>query len=138
MSGAAPLDIRVPHTIIVAGASCSGKSTLLRRMVRGELPAVAAQLGIESAAHPVTIDVTEWPSPDRPIARQLLVHYDICAQSLRRDGFNHIDDLAARSDRLAVLTLCVSPAELRRRNRARCRDTLLDLFRPPFRPLHDI
>jgi hypothetical protein len=105
--------------LLVAGPSCSGKSTLIQQLCSGELPQIAAQLrlGDPAAWHCVlpqdvaAIDGTRLP--------QVILHYDFLRSwtgagtpAYQEDGVLRVAGSAAE---VRLVTLWVPPDELRRR-----------------------
>jgi hypothetical protein len=103
--------------LLVAGPSCSGKSTLIQQLCDGELPQIAMQLrlGDPAAWHCV---LPQDVSPDRKLA-QVILHYDFLRPWTGAGTPAYQEDevlrLARSAARMTLVTLWVPPDELRRR-----------------------
>ncbi len=113
----------IDRLLLVAGPSCSGKSTLIRRLCAGELPEVAARLGMEEPAAWQCLLPNDLAgiagSGDEPRGRVIL-HYDFLRAWTggRMPDFGAEGPLqlaAATAARTTLVTLWVPPDELHRR-----------------------
>ncbi len=105
--------------LLVAGPSCSGKSTLIQRLYAGELPEMAARLRLG--------DVSAWrcalPNDLNDLATvaagKVLLHYDFLRPWTGGQtpdyGAEEPLRLAGTAAEVTLLTLWVPPAELHRR-----------------------
>jgi 2-polyprenyl-3-methyl-5-hydroxy-6-metoxy-1,4-benzoquinol methylase len=107
---------RIDRLVVVAGPTAAGKSTLISRLQREELPELAGSLGIADGA--------DWPHADsKSLAGmtqahlpRLLFHYDFLRPYLRSAKVHARDeglDVLDCADSVATLTLWVSPERLR-------------------------
>ncbi len=64
----------VRRSIIIARLFCVGKSTLMRRLRRGELPIPRRQLDIGIPDATARRDVEEWPQPQPSPDSDILFH----------------------------------------------------------------
>jgi hypothetical protein len=103
--------------LLVAGPSCSGKSTLIQRLYAGELPEVAARLGMEEpAAWQCLLPNDLAGIQDEPRGRVIL-HYDFLRAWTggRAPDFGAEGPLQLAAPRITLVTLWVPPDELHRR-----------------------
>jgi hypothetical protein len=106
----------VERLLLVAGPSCSGKSTLIQRLYSGELPEIAARLRLG--------DVSAWSCAlpndlSADASGKVLLHYDFLRPWTGGRTPDYGADeplrLAATAAEVTLLTLWVPPAELYRR-----------------------
>ena len=106
---------RIDDLAFVAGLPSAGKSTMIGRLVKGELPEVRAALGLERAA---TWKVTSpWllRDQDEPHMPAALYHYDLMRGSPEKFGsfFRDLNlDILAASQRTKAVMLWTDPAVL--------------------------
>jgi len=118
----------IDHLILVAGASCIGKTTLIKGLKRGKYSRLCKQLGID---HPDKWIITSLKAAHKttPYSGKLLIQYDCYnrrAQSL-------IHELINRSNCTTVLTLCAPPRTLIWRNTKRLASNIYKLMLDPGR-----
>ncbi len=111
----------IDQLVLIGGPSCAGKTFLQDKMSQGECPQLSKQLGIE--------DPSSWPyltTHETMMLRQpqdamerAVVHYDMYSHYSKKHGFKHLQELIDRSDKVTILTLCVSPRVLIQRNNVR-------------------
>ena len=110
--------VAIDELVVVAGPSCSGKSTLIEALLRGDAPELDAELSA-NASRPWLLaypnHISELPSGRIP---KLLFHYDFLRPWMngpynhRRDRSLDIFDCARTS---RTVTLLAAPADLLRR-----------------------
>lgn len=121
---------RIPSLVLVAGASCVGKTTFLRALESGAgappLPAEIAPAGI-APLFCTAMDLDADRS-DGAAGRTVFLHYDLFRPVTFHGGADFADDPALavldRADRLSVVTLWEPPEVLRARAIARRRRLL--------------
>jgi hypothetical protein len=131
-------DKKLRHLVVIAGPSCVGKSTVVSRLIKGELPALAESLGV---MHPETFAVVHAAAfkRDRSPAEMtgdVFLHYELTRTRFVKTGAQsdhalHILDQARRID---FLTLWEDPQTIAMRFRAKVRRSMVDaLVRLEFR-----
>lgn len=112
----------VDRLLLVAGPSCSGKSTLIQRLCAGELPEVAARLRMgDPAAWRCLLpnDLPAIPELDGEPLERVILHYDFlrpwAAGQTTDYGAEGPLRLAASAAEVTLVTLWVPPEELHRR-----------------------
>jgi SAM-dependent methyltransferase len=110
----------IGHLVIVAGVPASGKTTLIERLLAGELPDLAKALGFDNA-HKWAItgfgDVHRLAEPSIP---NLILHYNITTPMIENDLYGYesgLLDLVTAARRTSVITLWCPPDVLSQRYR---------------------
>jgi hypothetical protein len=110
----------IGHLVIVAGVPASGKTTLINKLLGGELPDLAKALSFDNA-HKWTItgfgDVHRLAEPNVP---NLILHYNITTPMVENDLYGYqsgLLDLVNAAGHISVVTLWCSPAVLSQRYR---------------------
>jgi hypothetical protein len=106
------------QVIVIGGASCTGKTTLTERLLGGQLPALAAALGVDSSARYHVLHGIDWNTVESADAQHILVQYDLTADTpLANHGRMHQAalDLLSRVQQVTILTVWEQPEELKRR-----------------------
>lgn len=121
---------RINRLIVIAGLSCSGKSTLIAALQRGELPALQQVLAMGDPLDWAYVQACDLPALKGMYARQLVLHYDIQAQRAV-NGYRFIAGLLSNTDQAAFLTLHASPEILVARNWYRLKEIAQTCVRQP-------
>ena len=101
---------------MIAGPSCVGKSTLIARLRAGELPSLAARLGLTHDSPSVSVNVSELTGfRDLPV-RQAVIH---CCLAAQQHSWPEVTRALNTTDRADFLTLWESPDQLLRRGNKR-------------------
>jgi len=111
--------VKINHLIIIGGPSASGKSFLMEKTQHGNCPRLCEQIGMTDPCSWLYIHVNKLKHIDQTNIERLVIHYDFFSQYSKPDGFNYLYDLIRNSDKIVVLTLCVSTKTLVRRNALR-------------------
>jgi len=112
---------RIHRLIVIAGLPCSGKSTLIAALQRGELPTLQQKLAIDDPLDWAYIQACDLPTLKGLYARKLVLHYDILAQR-SPTGYRFIAGLLRNTDQAVFLTLRAESKILIARNRLRLRE----------------
>jgi hypothetical protein len=116
--------------IVVAGLSCSGKSTLIAALQRGELPALQRTLEIGDPLDWAYVQACDLPTLQGMYARQMVLHYDIQAQR-SINGYRYIAGLLRNANQAVFVTLYAQPEVLVVRNWSRLKEVVLACVRQP-------
>ena len=128
--------------MLVAGLPCVGKSTLIRRLQGGELPALAGRLGLGDGSGWTFRHADQLIDVEGRFEK-LLVHYDLL-RILRRKKDRYADDRVLNAlleaSEIVLVTLWEPPPVLRQRLGRRLRENALNalvpfLRRVPFRKI---
>lgn len=112
--------IKPDRLIIVAGVSCSGKSTVIRALKSGTLPKSAAAFpGFETKDWKVMRVRDLRESRQTQTIDRLIVHYDLTAQDRGNGVFPYLDELVEKADFAMVMTVVAPPRILYQRNKKR-------------------
>lgn len=125
-----PIAFRTKQLLLIAGPPSSGKTTLLERMHRGDVPALCEQLGLGDPGAWTHVAATDLGRIQEPMIDRLVIHYDMLAQRTPH-GFRHIPELLSGSARTVILTLMADSESLSRRTRTRLIDAVTAVFRHP-------
>jgi hypothetical protein len=103
--------------VVMAGASCAGKSTLAERLLTGAMPDVASAIGLERGEHYHVLYGVDWSPSQTSRWPRTFIQYDITARTPFADrGIVRPEALEwLRNQQLVVLTVWEDPAELERR-----------------------
>ncbi len=104
---------RIDELLLVTGPTSAGKSTLIRRLLAGELGEVAKQAGLDDPASWIETDAEHLRDLGTPKIDRLLYHYDFLRPFLRGPNEHRRDrtlDVLARTRELTTLTIW-KPAE---------------------------
>lgn len=109
---------RFGHVIVMAGASCAGKTTLTERLLAGELPALSEAVALVPNGAYHVVHGRDWKRVEASASVNVLVQYDVTARTPFADE-GHVGDttlaLLNGAERLTLLTVWEHPDELRRR-----------------------
>lgn len=125
---------KVGHLIVIAGPSCSGKSTLIAALQRGELPELQKALEIEDPLDWAYVHALGLPQLSGMYAEKLVLHYDFKAQQ-SPNGYRFLAGLLRNSDNAVFLTLQVKSEVLMKRNWSRLILVMGIFIRRPRDPL---
>jgi len=116
--------------ILVAGPSCSGKTTFIACIFAGNLQLMQS-LGITNLAEWVSLEAKQLDKIELSDIRNLVLHYDLVQQYDTATDYRYIPGIFADYDDIMIITLVASPFFLLARNTWRLLNSLLDvLFRP--------
>ena len=125
--------------LIIGGPSCSGKSTVIKKLKRGELPLLRQQIGIKDPTMWRYILAKDLEKIRKPVTLQLAVHFDTWGHHTKRRS-KILRKLVSISETIVVLTLCVQPSILFIRNTLRIKKAFFSFFctKPKFKELHNL
>src|SRR5687768_2145756 len=101
--------------IFIAGPMAVGKSTLITRLMSGELEDIRRRLGVDAADEWHVLDKSELPMlrAAKPV-RKILCHYDIL-DARPEQSFRDAVEPSVVADECRVVTLWAAPATLQER-----------------------
>jgi hypothetical protein len=109
----------VDHLLLVAGPSCSGKSTLIQQLCAGELPRIAAQLRLGDPAVWSCVLPRDLEALERETLQRMILHYDFLRPWTDGGTPAYEEDevlrLAGAAAEVTLVTLWVPPDVLSRR-----------------------
>ena len=124
----AHVDSNIPQLVVVGGPSCVGKSTLLDRLARGEMPCLAESIGLSGAPELTIVHAAELKTRRQwPAAGPVLLHYELTRTRFLQ-GWAAADNALAllrRANRLDFLTLWEQPDEMHRRFEAKFKNAIV-------------
>ncbi len=103
---------------MVTGPTASGKSTLVRRLLRNEAPEVARRLAVGDGDGWAALEANRLHEPGEEELPRVLFHYDFLRPYLRSAGVHARDEALALLDgarEVAFATIFAPPEVLRRR-----------------------
>ncbi len=109
----------------MAGASCSGKSTLAERLTKGQLPGLATTLGLNSALPYYPLYGRDWDEVHDAPSDRVLVQYDLTDRNpFAEEGALRDEtlELLKQAQTVTFLTVWEYPEELERRLTNRFKD----------------
>lgn len=119
------------HLVIVAGSSCSGKTTIIREMLAGYQPALCSGLGMtQPYAQYLVIPAYQMATIEKVSTAFLVLHFDLYAFS-EPELLSWLAELLKTACQTTVLTLNPSGATLVKRNGMRMIQEFLLLLRSP-------
>lgn len=121
---------RIKRLIVVAGPSCSGKSSLIAALQRGELPILQKTIGMDDPLDWSYVHAYELPQLSGMYAEQLVVHYGFQAQR-SLNGYRFLAGLLRNTDHAIFLTLQVRTGTLVKRNWSSLAGDVSAFFRTP-------
>lgn len=125
--------MHIEQLIVVAGPSGCGKSTLIRNLQAGNLPALAAQIEMDSSSLWTCITTKKLRQLHTAQIARLILHYDLVQvwkQALfKNHGKYSALDILDTSDKTTLVTVWTSPHVLFRRFQSRQISTGKSLLR---------
>lgn len=112
----------IQRAIIVAGPSCVGKTTLMKRLGQGDLPALQQQLGMGSPKDWVFCPARKWSESIFENGRNVVLHYDflrLINAGIQSYGDDEVLAGLSAMENLTVLTLWQTADILLKRCRKR-------------------
>ena len=107
---------QIDDLIVIAGPTSSGKSTLIDNLGDGKETGLAQYLGLENPASIPTYNAFDLIEARPPRLKQLIFHYDLLRpfqRSAHVHGRDEALDILASGNRVRVMTIYVSPEQLR-------------------------
>jgi Predicted GTPases len=107
---------RIGKLVVVAGPTAAGKSTLIEKLRRNEVPEIAQKVGIDDGAAWTTTEAHKLISLTEPFVDKLLFHYDFLRPYLRSAKVPQRDealDLLDTAEHRTFLTIWRPPQMLR-------------------------
>jgi len=99
---------QIDRMIVVAGPTSAGKSTLIKNLEQGKVPAVAKAAGIEAPEKWVSAGLTSLGDFDQSGKRNLILHYDITRRQfgnpIARSQYD-LHDLIGLANQVTFLTI---------------------------------
>jgi hypothetical protein len=109
---------RIDHLVVVSGPTAAGKRTFVKRLRAGELPEVAAHIGIDpTAGWSDTLLAERMHEPSEPSRGNLIFHYDFLRPDLHRPKVSVRDaamDILKTAKKVTFLTIWTPPEMLSR------------------------
>ena len=115
------------QVILIAGAPASGKTFLLKRIFRGLCPSLCTQLGVKNLSAWQRTSLRNLSKAQDADFDKLIIHCDLYNSGV----LDRVEKILRRADRVTILTLCVSSAELVARNKKRITNNIQDLLHSP-------
>ncbi|MDP1700131.1 MAG: methyltransferase domain-containing protein [Aestuariivirga sp.] len=109
---------QIGHLVIVAGVPTSGKTTVMNKLMAGELPDIAKQLDFDCKKKWLSTGYGEVCHIQDARVENLLLHFNITKSLVDGDHYGYkggLLDLIKSAQRISVVSLWCPPAELRRR-----------------------
>lgn len=116
--------MEVKKLVILGGPSCIGKSYLIKKIRRGELPFVCEQLGISSDTPSVEAGALSQGEGYYP---RMILHYDFVRQ-MRGGRIRMLPEAVDVSERVTYVTLVATRRALRHRVRKRLKRHLYGIL----------
>ena len=118
------------HLVVIAGPSCVGKSTVVSRLIKGELPALAQSLGLLNAERFAVVHAAEFKKDTTPgdVSGDVFLHYELTRTRFVKTGpqSDRALQILTHARRIDFLTLWEDPDTIARRFRAKVRRSLVD------------
>lgn len=109
----------IQHLIILSGPSCSGKTTLINKIKSKKLPLICQQLDIKNPHLCVDLIAKDFLRMPESLPQNLILHYDICEHNLHPKEYDYLQLLMAKSRKVDIITLYITPKILQQRMRWR-------------------
>jgi hypothetical protein len=129
-------DQRIDHLMVVAGPSCVGKSTFVKRLERGDYPWLIRKIDVGDLSDWTTVYSKDAADLDISRYQKVVLHYALPIIPLSRKTFggyehDHRLDIVELADRVTILSLFADRKTVYKRIRNRLRRVLLNCFRRP-------
>ena len=123
-NGSTDRDLGMERLVVIAGPSCSGKSTMIDRLLSGRLPRLAGGLELGPLETWTSLLPKHVSDPPRADAPKVLLHYDLLRRWTRKEPAADYDGdpclgLLSEAPDLTVVTLWASASVLAARLRQR-------------------
>lgn len=103
------------YVVVVAGPSHVGKSTLIASLLRGDMPRLAAALGMDPKEYSL-VRASEWRRLTQTSCKAVLLHYDLTRKPFLVHGtMDGALGVLNGAQTVSFLTLWAPPEELARR-----------------------
>ena len=110
---------QVDRMVVVAGPTSAGKSTLIKNLEQGKVPAIATAVGIDKPADWVSAGLTSLQDFDQSGKRNLILHYDITRRQfgnpIARSQYD-LHDLIGLANQVTFLTIEAPRERLRQQH----------------------
>ncbi len=110
---------QVDRMVVVAGPTSAGKSTLIKNLEQGKVPAIAKAVGIENSAEWASAGLTSLGEYDQSGRRSLILHYDITRRQfgnpIARSQYD-LHDLIGLANHVTFLTIAAPRERLRQQH----------------------
>lgn len=114
---------RIGHLLLIAGASGTGKTTLIQRIQQGTVPGeIAAALELDGFRNAPVMNAFEHTRPGQADSEKLIFHYDLnrtCRQPARHFDVDTPLQVVDCAERVTVVTLWADPTVVEQRQRMR-------------------
>lgn len=117
--------------VVIAGASRSGKTTLINRIKTGQASELMHRAGLVGLEPYQSHSLLQLQRLDTPPPTNLILHYDLCFQ-WEQNRFTALMTLAQRSKDLTIITLQTPIHVLCRRNQSRMYQQLKETLKCPW------
>lgn len=115
--------IHINRLVLIAGPSCSGKSSLIKSLIEGSLPLLCEKLELGDAALWNYVKTKQIETITDPAVDRMIWHYNLTRMWNPEFKENYMEERHRRvidaSNEITVVTLWTSPKALQRRNIAR-------------------
>ena len=113
--------LSINRLIIIAAPSGGGKSFLIDKMRHGDCPELCAQLDIVAPESWLSLTAKELAQQAEAPIDKLILHYDLNFNSRDGRNFSNLDAPILKAVKTTVLTLCLTPETLKKRNAFKAR-----------------
>lgn len=121
----------IQHLIILSGPSCSGKTTLINKIKSKKLPLICQQLDIKDPDLYIDLIYKDFLKIRQSLPQNSILHYDVCEHNLHFKEHNYLQLLIAKSQKVDIITLYITPKVLQQRMRWRLVKRTCILFLKP-------
>jgi len=130
---------RIHRLLVIAGPSCAGKSTFLRKLENGSYPHLTQRLNVGDPSQLTTVYAKDAVDFDYRAHRNVLFHYALPFLSFRQKTLKGYEqdrrlDILGRADWVTIISLFADSETIHKRIRKRLIKLVFSLIRRPFSP----